>query len=236
MDTQSLLANPLGPVTGPPGSEGPVAGTGGAMMPHIYTGLAVARDYLAEKGLGKNQENKHQGFKFRGIDDLYGILQPALAVSELIMAPDLVRLDRKEYTTANGKLQFYTVVEVRYRFASLRDCSATSFTYAGEAADTGDKSLSKALTMAFKSFVFHAFQIPLNGNDDNDKHVAEEVEGPKLDVEAKDALEHAASLGVSAFRELWKAFSKEDRALAQQDKAWFQKLRATAEQNAQSGT
>lgn len=202
---------------------------GNEVKKHAHTGIASARDHLASKGLGKNQKNEHQGFKFRGIDDLYGIVQPALAQAQLVMLPDLTHIERKEYTTANGKLQFYTVVTVQYSFVSLVDGSSVGFTYAGEAADTGDKSLSKALTMAFKSFCFHVFQIPLNGNDDNDKHVAEEVEAPKLDPELKAELEEAAKLGVVAFRDYWKAVSKEDRILAQQDTLWFTKLRATAE-------
>jgi hypothetical protein len=234
MDQETALENFVGAYASPAGSEGPVAGAGGAMS--VYAGLAAARDYLAEKGLGKNQENKNQGFKFRGIDDLYGILQPALAHAKLVMAPDLGHYDRKEYTKADGKLQFYTMVTVQYRFTSLIDGSEAMFGYAGEAADTGDKSLSKALTMAFKSFCFHVFQIPLNGNDDNDKHVAEEVEGPKLDPELKSALEDVANVGLDAFRGYWKGMSKEDRALAQQDKKWFTALRETAEKHAQSGT
>jgi hypothetical protein len=235
MDTQTLLTNSVGPVTTSFGGESPVEGTGGVVS-HVYTGLAAARDYLAEKGLAKNQTNEHQKFKFRGIDDLYGILQPALAHADLVMAPDLGHYDRKEYTKADGKLQFYTMVTVQYRFTSLVDGSEAMFGYAGEAADTGDKSLSKALTMAFKSFCFHVFQIPLNGNDDADKHTVEEVEGPKLDPELKTAMEDAANVSLASFRDYWKGLSKADRTLAQQDKGWFTALRETAEKHAQSGT
>ncbi len=202
---------------------------GTAKLKAVYAGLAAVRDHLAKEGLGKNQTNEHQKFKFRGIDDLYGILQPALAVGNIVMAPSLFNVDRKEYTTANGKLQFYTVVTVEYRFTSLVDGSEATFGYAGEAADTGDKSLSKALTMAFKSFCFHVFQIPLNGNDDNDKHVADETEAPKLSQEIVDLMEDAASRGLPAFREFWKELSKEDRKLAQSDSKWFEGLRAKAE-------
>lgn len=197
----------------------------------VYQGIAKVRDHLAKEGLGKNQTNSHQGFKFRGIDDLYGILQPALAAGDIVMMPDVLSVDRKEYTTANGKLQFVTVVRVDYTLASTVDGSAVTKSYAGEAADTGDKSLSKALTMAFKSFCFHVFQIPLNGNDDADKHTVEEVEAPKIDAELKAEIEDAAKQGVVAFRDYWKGLTKEDRKLAQQDRKWFDGLRETAEQH-----
>ncbi len=202
---------------------------GTAQLKMVYHGLAAVRDHLAKEGLGKNQTNQHQNFKFRGIDDLYGILQPALAAGSVVMAPSLIAMDRKEYTTDKGKLQFYTLVTVQYRFTSLADGSEALFSYAGEAADTGDKSLSKALTMAFKSFCFHVFQIPLNGNDDADKHVADETEAPKLSPEIADLMEDAASRGLPAFREFWKELSKEDRKLAQSDSKWFDGLRAKAE-------
>lgn len=196
---------------------------------HVLIGMAATRDHLAKEGLGKNQTNSHQGFKFRGIDDLYGILQPALSAGNITLSPSLLDVERKEYTNANGKLQFYSVVKVIYHLESLVDGSERTYIYGGEAADTGDKSLSKALTMAFKSFCFHIFQIPLNGNDDADKHTVEEVAAPTLDAELKMEIEAAAKEGVVAFRDYWKGLSKEDRKLAQQDKKWFDGLRETAE-------
>jgi hypothetical protein len=207
-------------------SEGPDFDVG---YGHVGSGIAAVREFLAEKGLGKNQENKHQNFKFRGIDDLYGILQPALAHGKVILSPDLASFDRKEYVKADGKYQFFTTTTVDYHFESLVDGSTRTYRYAGEAADTGDKSLSKALTMAFKSFCFHVFQIPLNGNDDADKHTPDEVEAPKLDEDTKLTLEAAAGAGVAAFRDAWKSLDKDTRKLAQQDKKWFDGLRETAE-------
>jgi hypothetical protein len=196
---------------------------------HVGSGIAAAREYLAASGLGKNQFNDHHKFAFRGIDDLYGVLQPAVAHGQVILSPSLVGYERKEYTTDKGKLQFNTVATVDYHFESLVDGSTRTYRYAGEAADTGDKSLSKALTMAFKSFCFHVFQIPLNGNDDADKHTPDEVEAPKLDEDTKLTLEAAAGAGVAAFRDAWKSLDKDTRKLAQQDKKWFDGLRETAE-------
>lgn len=199
----------------------------GTEVKQVYVGLAMARDHLAKEGLGKNQTNQHQGFKFRGIDDLYGILQPALAHAQIVMTPSIVAVDRKEFTTDKGKIQFSTTVEVEYLFTSLVDGSEAFYEYAGEASDTGDKSLSKALTMAFKSFCFHAFQIPLNGNDDADKHVAEEVSA--LTPALKQDLEMAADGGLESLRDAWKKLGKEERKAAQADTKWYDGLKATAE-------
>ena len=116
---------------------------------HVYLGIATAREALARRGLGKNQTNTHQNFKFRGIDDLYAVLQPALQEGEIVLIPNVVEVNRSEHVTAQGKLQWYTTVRVQYHFISLKDGSEDIYTYAGESADTGDKSLSKALTIAF---------------------------------------------------------------------------------------
>jgi hypothetical protein len=188
---------------------------------NVYEAMAAVRDHLAKEGLGKNQTNQHQGFKFRGIDDLYGILQPALSAGGLVMAPDLRSLERKEYTTDKGKLQFYTVVNVGYHLIATEDGSTAFFQYAGEAADTGDKSLSKALTMAFKSFCFHVFQIPLNGNDDADKHVADETAPPPLPEDIKAALTDAAAESKDALKAAWRELSPETRELVTKFHAEF---------------
>jgi hypothetical protein len=208
---------------------------GTAQLRAVYAGLAAVRDHLAKEGLGKNQTNQHQKFKFRGIDDLYGILQPALAVGNIVMAPSLGHYERKEYVTpgkADGappRLQFYTVVTVEYRFTSLVDGSEALFSYAGEAADTGDKSLSKALTMAFKSFCFHVFQIPLNGNDDADKHVADETAAQPIPQSLRDDLEFAAEGGTKNLRAVWNALPEKDRDIVMaRDQPWWESVKEKA--------
>jgi hypothetical protein len=208
-------------------------------MSLIYAGLAAVRDHLAEKGLAKNQTNQHQGFKFRGIDDLYGVLQQALQASGVVMIPNLGSVERKEQQIASKpdrdgnypppRMQFFTTAFVRYTFVSVEDGSSVEVYYAGEAADTGDKSLSKALTMALKYMAFHTFQIPLNGNEDGDKETAEDTAAPVLDQVVKDELEAAAKQGVGPFRDYWKTLDGATRKLAQGDKKWFDSLRETAE-------
>jgi hypothetical protein len=187
----------------------------------VFAGLAAVRDHLAKEGLGKNQTNQHQGFKFRGIDDLLGILQPALNSGKTIMLPSVLEIDRQQYTTAKGSLQFYTVVKVRYTFISEEDGSEYSVDYAGEAADTGDKSLSKALTMSFKSLAFHAFQIPLNGSDDADRHIADETAPPPVPDDVSSALVAAASVGTDALKAAWRETPAETRELVTKFHAKF---------------
>jgi hypothetical protein len=179
----------------------------------VFAGLAAVRDHLAKEGLGKNQTNQHQGFKFRGIDDLYGILQPALSAGKVIMLPSVLEIDRQQYTTAKGSLQFYTIVKVRYTFISEEDGSEYSVDYAGEAADTGDKSLSKSLTQSLKTMCFASLQIPLNGNDDADKHIADETAPPPIPDDVASSLVAAAGVGTDALKAAWRETPAEAREL-----------------------
>jgi hypothetical protein len=187
----------------------------------VFAGLAAVRDHLAKEGLGKNQKNAAQGWNFRGVDDLLGIAQPALSHGKIIVLPSVLEIDRQQYTTSSGKLQFYTVVKIRYTFISEEDGSEYSVDYAGEAADTGDKSLSKALTMSLKSLFFHAFQIPLNGNDDNDKHIADETAPPPIPDETASALVAAANAGTDALKAAWRETPAEARELVTKFHAKF---------------
>jgi hypothetical protein len=138
------------------------------------------------------------------------------------MCPSITDLKRSEYTTDKGKLQFYSVVTVDYYLFCVADGSELRLRYSGEAADTGDKSISKALTMAFKSFCFHVFQIPLNGNDDNDKHVADETSAPpEIPEDIKTLLRDAAGSGLDELKAAWKAVAPETRELITKHHAKF---------------
>lgn len=129
---------------------------------------------LCRVGIGKNGRNEQQKFKFRAIDDMYGVIAPLLVKNKLLLIPSISDLSREARETRSGSLQTFTVVRVAYRFVSTEDGSFIEFTYAGEAADSGDKSTSKALTMAFKYFLIHSLCIPLEGMDDGDSHTVED--------------------------------------------------------------
>ena len=73
--------------------------------------------------------------------------------------------------------------------------------------------------------VFGVYQTDDDGNAAQGHKVSE----PKLDEAIRDALQVAASKGIEAFRDYWKGLDKDARKAAQADKAYFDKLRATAE-------
>lgn len=123
----------------------------------------------------KNQKNSSQGFKFRGIDDVYNALHPLFAKHGILWAPRVLSSEYVERRTAKGGELTHCRLQVAY------DVYAEDGTYMvvgpvmGEAMDSGDKASSKALSIAFKSAVFQTFVIPTDSDLDPDKDSYERV-------------------------------------------------------------
>lgn len=125
----------------------------------VYSAISmVANEMLT--GIGKNKKNQQQGFTFRGIDDVYNALAPALVKHALVILPRIVERTVTERTTAKGGVLFYVVVKAEFDFVSAEDGSCHTVTTFGEAMDSGDKATNKAMSIAYKYACFQAFCIP----------------------------------------------------------------------------
>ncbi len=156
-----------------------------ADTPKVYAAIAAVAGALSEQGIGKEQKNKAQGYDFRGIDDLYNVLGPILADQELSILPRVLSRETIEGKTAKGTVSFHTILDVEFDIVSAADGSMHTVRTQGEALDTSDKSVNKALIAAYKYLVFIMFCIPVKGMADADKdspEVAESSRGaPKAD-------------------------------------------------------
>jgi len=113
--------------------------------------------------IGKGQENKFDHYKFRGIDDVFNALQPALIESGVVVLPELTHHERGTMTTAKGDAYQLVTVVVRYTFLAIEDGSSVATVVIGEGSDRGDKAFNKAMSSAFKSAMFQTFCIPTEG-------------------------------------------------------------------------
>ncbi len=134
----------------------------------IYTAIVEIMDDI--KSIGKDRYNKMQSYSFRGIDDVYNALQPALIKHKVFCVPTVKSVKREDGVSAKGTPLKYTVVDVDYEFTSAEDCSSVKISMSGEAMDSGDKSLNKALSAAYKYACFQLFCIPT----ENESHDSEE--------------------------------------------------------------
>lgn len=130
---------------------------------------ALAKILCEIDPISKNKKNKEQGFAFRGIDDVYNAAHPLFGKYGVFIRPFVVDITRAERITKSGSVLHHTTIKVKYVFTSS-DGSELDCEVIGEAMDSGDKSLSKAMSIALKIAIFQMLLIPTEDsiNDDPD--------------------------------------------------------------------
>lgn len=142
----------------------------------VYKAISAVQGGLAKIGVSKDRKNQQQGFAYRGIDDVYSALAPLLSENHLCILPRIINKEVTERTTQKGGVIFYTTLAIDFDFVSAIDGSRHTVSVYGEAMDTGDKSIGKAMSYAYKSMAFMAFSIPVEGQDnDPDKTTHQDI-------------------------------------------------------------
>lgn len=179
--TESLPAEPLPP-------QVPVV----ALWSRVMADVRVIR-----------KTRRHDGpsaFLFRGIEDVQAALHPVLVRHGVLVVPEEVveRRDLPGRTTAAGKTLNAVALHVRFRvWGPMGD----SFPLAawGEGADSGDKATGKAHSMAYKSALLEALNVPTEDQDDADR-TDPTADRPETD-EQREELDDLARRAVVAARE-----------------------------------
>jgi DNA-directed RNA polymerase subunit RPC12/RpoP len=117
--------------------------------------------------IAKAQQNKQQGFMYRGVDVVMNVFQPLLAKYKVFVVPEVLDTMREERQTKNGGNLIYTILKVKYTFYA-EDGSCVAATVQGEGMDSADKSGNKAMSVAFKYAMFQVFCIPTEEMRDPD--------------------------------------------------------------------
>ncbi|ELY2809478.1 ERF family protein [Cronobacter sakazakii] len=126
----------------------------------VYEAISAVAREMAATGISKDRTNTQQNFKFRGIDQVYNALAPALVNHGLLILPRITERTVTERTTPKGTVLFYVVVKAEFDFVSTKDGSVHTVVTYGEAMDSGDKATNKAMSIAYKYAAFQAFCIP----------------------------------------------------------------------------
>lgn len=117
--------------------------------------------------VSKDGTNQMQKWKYRSIDAVYNALHPLLAKHGVFCTPTV--LDIKTTPVEKGHRLILTV---KYTFYAT-DGSSFEAIVAGEGADSGDKSVSKGMTYAFKYLLMQTFCIALESEKDPDGEIVE---------------------------------------------------------------
>lgn len=139
-----------------------------ACSPHVYKAIANVIKAMSAEGIAKDRSNQQQGYKFRGIDDVYNALSSKLAENGLVMLPRILSRDVQERQTIAGKSLFYVTVEAEFDMVAALDGSSHTIRTYGEAMDSADKATNKAMSAAFKYAAIMSFCIPTEGDNDAD--------------------------------------------------------------------
>lgn len=118
--------------------------------------LAVRREVGA---IGKDSTNEFHKFKFRGVEEVLNKVGPALLAAGVNCYPELRSLDSRDITTDKGKKQREVTVIVAYHYVGPQGDEFVTVV-AGEAADGGSSSVSKAMSVALRIAHLQALQIP----------------------------------------------------------------------------
>lgn len=127
----------------------------------------IPRVSAAIGAIPKSQENKGQGFKFRGIDQFLNAAHKAFNDSGLFTTAEVEDLAREERPSKSGGVMLTTLLRVRYTFYASDGSSVATVTQ-GEGMDNGDKATAKAMSVATKYAYALTFNIPTEDIPDGD--------------------------------------------------------------------
>lgn len=128
--------------------------------------------------IGKDNVNSQQKYKFRGIDQVYNALQPAMIKNGVFAVPIVEKEERTERVNEKGTVIFYSRLHVTYRFYA-DDESYVEAKVIGEAMDTGDKATNKAMSAAYKYACFQVFCIPTEEMRDSEENTYEDIQAQR---------------------------------------------------------
>lgn len=126
--------------------------------------ISVMKDVGA---IGKDRKNQQQSFMYRGVDDVMNALNPAFIEHKVFMTPQVIDHHREDRMSAQNKPLIYSVCTMKYTVYA-DDGSYVEVVTMGEAMDSGDKSMNKAMATAFKYACFQLFCIPTEEMTDPD--------------------------------------------------------------------
>ncbi len=178
-----------------------------------------------EVGYVQKQSKPGLNFSYAGEAALIAAIRPAMVENDVtVRVSRVLSRDRIEYQTKSGATMFTSSVTLELRFTHAPSGTWVTVETAGDGGDVGDKSMSKAITSAFKYGLRNTFMIETG--DDPDGHASEEKaakgtrqngqrnQRPDVDtstgeVRAKPNLDEIPAKEDPAATDWWSAFAKE---------------------------
>ena len=127
-------------------------------LPTVWQAFAAAK--AAVSPVGKDSVNNQQHFKFRGVDAVVNAAAPELNKQGIVIVPKLKKVKYSTEEVGQKRTVMANVrVKVRYRFAGPAG-DFFDVIVPGEAMDSGDKGVAKAMTVAYRIALTQALNLP----------------------------------------------------------------------------
>lgn len=197
--------------------------------PLVFSAIAAVMSDVSKEGIGKDRRNDTQGYKFRGIDDVYNALAPVLAKHDLCIVPSVLSREVVERKNQKGNALFYVTCQVEFTLICANDGSSIKAVTYGEAMDSGDKATNKAMSAAYKYMAMQTFCIPTEGDNDADQTTHEVVHEPRKPTQNASQAKKA---------DVWPRFVEKLRSFTDLDdlERWWSSASTQAAVDAMPGT
>lgn len=132
----------------------------------------------AVQRLPKSQRNETQHYNYTPDADVYDFVRQQLVIQKIILLSTMRSYTMTERPTKNGGTMYHVVCDFEFKFVCAETGESETSLWSGEAMDSGDKSISKAVAQATKTFLLKTFLI--STGDDPDAHsLGQESNGQK---------------------------------------------------------
>ena len=152
------------------------------------------------KAITKSEKNQQQGFKFRGIDNVMNELHEIFSRNEVFILQEVKDFTTENRPTKSGGTNTFTRATITFRYITT-DGSFVETTNVGEAMDSGDKGMNKAMSIALKYSLLQMFLIPTEEQKDPDATTPEET--PFLEMAMADI---KAAKTLNALMDVWNSY------------------------------
>jgi hypothetical protein len=168
------------------------------MSTKIKTALLAAQADICAKGIAKLNRADLGGAKvnFRGIEQAMNEMSPILVRHGITVTSRYSDLNIMERTKAEGKATRFVTLKGSFEFSADDDSKVIAECY-GEAMDNGDKAVTKAQSVAFRTALFQQFVVPTMAMDT-------EIDDDAGEDELLDVFRAAAFAGTAALQEEFK--------------------------------
>lgn len=138
--------------------------------------------------LGKEQRHDSPGakFNFRGIDDVMNLVGPVLRKHGVSVIPFIRSIESRDFTNKSGNRQHEVMVMVSYTVIGP-DGDTFEGSAPGESADSSDKATSKAMSVAYRTFLLQSLCLPTDEPDPDHYATDRSPANPKQEEAQKTA-------------------------------------------------